>query len=97
MKKLHERLVIHDCSPIAEARIHSYDDKFHVKELGHLRYDCVYPFAAMHIGQSIALPISLNENTLRSRVSMQNSKSGGKKFTLIRHDDIGFYEIARIV
>lgn len=55
-----------------------------------------YPIDQLEVGQAFAVKYEdSHEGSLRTIVYVRGKKDG-KKFTIIRHNDIGVYEVARI-
>lgn len=55
-----------------------------------------YPFPLLKIGMSFAVPFAdIGLNTICCSASRFAARSG-KKFTVIKHTDLGVYEVARI-
>ena len=84
-----------ECSPKAKEKINSYEDTKGIEALPtHQR--AKYPWQAMKIGQAFAVPLAEgNEASLRNGASLY-AKNSGKKFTVIRHGELGCFEVARI-
>lgn len=86
---------IFECSPKARAKIKveikDLNDTF-ISESGLTKY----PFSQLKIGQSFTVPIEgAKESSIRLSSTGQGKKQG-KKFTVIKHDELGCIEVARI-
>lgn len=83
-----------ECSDKAKAKIKSYDDTKGVET--DVYHNTKYPLRSLKIGQSFAvLYEEVTEQALRSVVSSRGAMLG-KKFTLIKHESLKLYEVARI-
>ena len=83
-----------ESSPKAKELIKTTEDKIGVTV--EVAAQTRHPFDRMHIAQSFAVPYDgSNENSLRSLASMKSKKTG-KRFTVLKHDDLRVFEVARI-
>ena len=84
---------IQACSPQAKQKIKSPIDKVGVIQTE----DMVgkYPCAIMRIGECFTVPMA---DTTRSRIGVVANyySKRGKRFCVIKHDEHGVYELARI-
>jgi len=87
---------VFEASPQAKARIETQIDTFGITEpSSHHRVK--YPFDKLAIGQCFTIPIAeANEVGLRSSAVAAGKRSGGKKFTVIKHREHAIIEVARI-
>lgn len=87
---------IYECSPKAKVKIKddAYDDPKPVATEKH--YRTKYPFGSLTVGQCFTIPIAeVNEVSLRNACSIY-AKRAEKTFTIIRHNEHGVIECARI-
>jgi hypothetical protein len=90
------RYKITECSPLAKAKIKSYDDPLWAPVLNKKGF---YPYGELMIGDCFTVPITtFNDNgaTLRTMASKWGKKIN-RKFAVIKHSDENqCFEIARI-
>ena len=85
-----------ECSPLARARIETQTDVFGT-EPPSPHHRTKYPYALLKIGQCFTVSYDeANENSLRGGAANYGKKSGGKKFTVIKHAERRLIEVARI-
>ncbi|UVB02958.1 hypothetical protein PM396_gp35 [Xanthomonas phage vB_Xar_IVIA-DoCa1] len=83
-----------ESSPLAKARIKSYESTATVEQNTHHRTK--YPIDELNIGQSFTVPLAeANETSLRITATNRGKKAG-KKFCVIKHADYQCFEVARI-
>jgi hypothetical protein len=57
-----------------------------------------YPWGEMKLGQSFSVPFAeIKEGNIRNQASVTTRHAGGKKFVVIKHNDLQLYEVARII
>lgn len=85
---------LHDASPQAKKKITSYVDTVGAHANDHHRIK--YPFDELTIGKCFTVPFAeANETSLRLTASVRG-KNSGKKFAVIKHNDLQIVEVARI-
>jgi len=78
----------------AKRKIVSYTDPIGPKF--EIANQTMYPIDRLLIGFSLAVPFNeANEKSLRVLTSIKGRKTG-KRFTVLKHDDVQLYEVARI-
>lgn len=85
---------IYACSDKARAKIEATEDKFGLDEAKHHRIK--YPFHDMHIGSAFAVPFAEGSEASVRNCASAYARKTGKKFTVIRHNEAGVLEVARI-
>ncbi len=65
------------------------------REPSSMRKDQKYPFGELDVGKSFRLPLAdANLNSLQ--VLCSRKSVGGKRFIVVKHETIGFVEVARL-
>lgn len=83
-----------ESSPLAKARITSYEDLIGTFDNTHHRNK--YPFDALKIGQSFTLPFDGTKITSLRAMVYQKGETTRKKFAVLKHVEHSLYEVARI-
>lgn len=83
-----------ESSDRAKLRITSYEDKVGVSFA--VQPQTIYPLDRLSIGQSLEISFAeANEKSLRVLVVVKGKKSN-KKFAVLKHRGLPFFEVARI-
>jgi hypothetical protein len=60
-----------------------------------LAYNPIYPFDKLEVGQCFTVPISANKEASLQVIASRKSKKG-RTFRMIKHENLGIIEVARI-
>lgn len=85
---------IYTSSPKALKLIQSYQDDKGTSVNTH--HSSKYKFEQLAIGFSFAVPIAEGKETSLRRLATEYGKKLGKKFSVLKHQEIGMIEVARI-
>ena len=85
---------LYPCSPKARAKIETETDEFGIEGAKHHRTK--YPFQYMRIGDAFAVPYAEGSEASVRNCASSFARKTGKGFTVIRHNEAGVLEVARI-